>query len=342
MEERIMNRNVIIALLFLGLAVFAEPIRIVTTTTDLASIAKAVAGNLAEVESIAGGREDPHDLTARPSFITRASKADLWIRIGMELEIGWEPAILRDARNLRIQVGAPGHLDCSENILPLDVPTGHFSRADGDVHPLGNPHYWLDPLNGRIIAKSIATRLCRLYPEHKSHFEANLKAFEERLDTRMFGKNLVAKVSGAKLWWLCENGQLDDYLSKNNLEADSDSWFAAFRAYKGAWIATYHRSWTYLLKRFRLELAGEIEPKPGVPPSARHLTAIGRSFKDKGVKAILQEPFYNAKASQRVAQTCGAKVVIRANCTNGADGIDDYISMLDSVLSGLRSALEEK
>ena len=337
-----MNKNIVIALFVMVMAVFAEPIRIVTTTTDLASIAKAVAGNLAEVESIAGGREDPHDLTARPSFITRASKADLWIRIGMELEIGWEPAILRDARNKRIQIGAPGHLDCAQGILPLDVPTGHFSRADGDVHPLGNPHYWLDPLNGRIIAKSIAMRLGMLYPEHKTEFENNLKTFEERLDTRMFGKSLVAKVSGARLWWLCENGQLEDFLSKNKLMADSDSWFGAFRLHKGARVATYHRSWTYLLKRFQLELAGEIEPKPGVPPSARHLAAISRSFKDKGVKAILQEPFYSTKASQRVAQACGAKVVVRANCTNGADGVGDYVSMLESVLEGLRSALEEQ
>ena len=337
-----MKRNIFFTLLAIALTAFAEPIRIVTTTTDLASIAKAIAGDLAQVDSIAGGREDPHDLTARPSFITRASKADLWIRIGLELEIGWEPAILRDARNRRIQIGAPGHLDCSEGILPLDVPTGHVSRADGDVHPLGNPHYWLDPLNGRIIAMSIATRLCRLYPEHKADFEANLKAFEERLDKRMFGATLVSKVSGAKLWWLCEKGQLDEFLAQNQLAADEGSWYAAFLPHRAKWIATYHRSWTYLLKRFRLELAGEIEPKPGVPPSARHLAAIGRDFKAKGVRAILQEPFYNTKASMRVAEACGAKVVIRANCTNGADGIDDYISMLDSVLTGLADALEAK
>ncbi len=335
-----MMRINIIVLLLLGVVAVAEPIRIVTTTTDLASIAKSVAGDLATVESIAGGREDPHDLTARPSFITRASKADLWICVGLELEIGWEAAVLRDSRNKRIQVGSSGHLDCSEGILPLDVPTGHFSRADGDVHPLGNPHYWLDPLNGRIMAKSIATRLAQLYPEHKAAFEANLKAFEERLDTKMFGKSLVGKVSGAKLWWLSENGQLEEYLSQNHLAADEGSWLAMLFPYKGAWVATYHRSWTYLLKRFRLELAGEIEPKPGVPPSARHLTTIGRSFKDKSVKVILQEPFYNAKAAQRVAQACGAKVVVRANCTGGADGIDDYVAMLDSVLTGLKDALE--
>lgn len=339
-----MNKKtyIIVIQLVLGLAVFGSPINIITTTTDLASIASDIAGDLAVVESIASGHEDPHYLTARPSFITKASKADLWIRVGLELEVGWEPAVLRDSRNRGIQVGNPRHLDVSENIAPLDVPTGQFSRADGDIHPWGNPHYWVDPLNGRIIAKSIADRLIKLYPEHKDKIQGNLKAFEQKLDTKMFGTKLLSKVSAARLWWLSENGQLDDYLAKNNLTPDPDSWYAWMMPYKNAKIATYHRSWIYLLKRFNLKIAGEIEPKPGVPPSARHLTKISRNFKENNVKVILQEPFYNTKAAKKVSQACGATVVVKANCTNGADGIDDYITMLDSVLAGLRDALARK
>lgn len=337
-----MRQSFFLTLLFAVLAAFGAPVSIVTTTTDLASIAKAVAGDFACVESISSGREDPHDLTARPSFITKASKADLWIRVGLELEIGWEPAVLRDSRNRRIQVGAPGHLDVSEGIRKLDVPAGHVSRADGDVHPSGNPHYWLDPLNGRIIAKSIATRLEELYPEEKDRFEANLKAFEKQLDTKMFGAELLKKVSGAKLWWLCETDKLDEFLAQNNLAADTGSWYAGLGPCRHAKLATYHRSWIYLLQRFQLELAGEIEPKPGIPPSARHLATIGRDFKKEGVKVILQEPFYNTKAAEKLAQTCGATIVVRANCTGGADGVDDYITMLDSVLTGLRDAFGRK
>ena len=168
--------------------------------------------------------------------------------------------------------------------------------------------------------------------------QSNLKSFEQKLDARMFGVKLLSEVSGARLWWLCENGQLDDYLAQNNLKTDSDSWYSWLHPYKNAKIATYHRSWIYLLRRFKLNLAGEIEPKPGVPPSAKHLTTLSRNFKENGVQVILQEPFYNVKAAQRISNECGATIVIRANCTKGAEGINDYIAMLENVLSGLRDA----
>ena len=324
------------------LALLSAPISIITTTTDLVSIASSIAGDFAVVESIAGGHEDPHDLTSRPSFITKASKADLWIRVGLELEIGWEPAVLRESRNKAIQIGTSGHLDASEKIAPLEIPSGPVSRADGDIHPSGNPHYWLDPLNGRMIAKSIADRLSELYPERKDAFQRNLKKFEQKLDARMFGAELLTKVSGAKLWWLCENGQLDDYLAQNSLKTDSDSWYSWLHPYKNAKIATYHRSWIYLLRRFNLSLAGEIEPKPGVPPSARHLAALSRNFKENGVRVILQEPFYNVKAAQKISKECGATIIVRANCTKGTEEVSDYIAMLEGVLSGLRDAFGGK
>ena len=331
----------IVASLFAAMALLAAPISIMTTTTDIASIAKAVAGDFATVESIASGHEDPHDLTVRPSFVTKASKADLWIRVGLELEIGWEPPILRDSHNRRIQVGAPGHLDASAKIMPLDVPQGHFSRADGDIHALGNPHYWLDPLNGRIIAKEIATRLQELYPESRELFGKNLAEFEKSLDGRMFGENLLANVGGAKLWWLCETGKLDEFLSQNKLAADKGSWYAAMLPFRHAKIATYHRSWIYLFNRFALDLAATIEPKPGIPPSAKHIAKISKEFQRDGVKLILQEPFYSDKAALRVSKACGAKVLVRANCTGGAEGVDDYLTMLDKVIAGIADSLSE-
>jgi zinc/manganese transport system substrate-binding protein len=148
----------------------AEHIRIVATTTDLADIARAVAGDAAEVSSITTGREDPHALTAKPSFIVRARDADVWIRVGMELEVGWEPVILRDARNVRIREGAPGHIDASAHVVRLEVPAQRVTRDQGDIHPEGNPHYWLDPLNGRIAAATVSERLGALYPERKAAF----------------------------------------------------------------------------------------------------------------------------------------------------------------------------
>ncbi len=328
----------IIASLMLCIALSAAPVSIITTTTDLASIAKSIAGGFATVESIASGHEDPHDLSVRPSFITKAAQADLWIRVGLELEIGWEPPVLRDSHNRRIQIGAPGHLDVSAGIRRLDVPEGNVSRADGDIHPSGNPHYWLDPLNGRMIAKAIETRLSQLFPDSQSLFQSNLRKFESALDGKMFGEVLVAKVGGAKLWWLCETGKLDEYLQQNNLAADKGSWLASMIPFRHAKIATYHRSWIYLMDRFALDLAATIEPKPGIPPSAKHIAKITKEFQKDGVKVILQEPFYSDKAAQRIAKACGAKIVIRANCTNGAEGVNDYITMLDKVVGGIAEA----
>jgi len=169
----------------------AAGIKIVTTTTDLADITRTVAGDLAEVSSITTGREDPHTLTAKPGFIVRARDADVWIRVGMELEIGWEPVILRDARNTRIHVGMPRHIDASDHVIRLEVPTQRVTRDQGDIHPEGNPHYWLDPLNGRLVAATVAERLSALYPEQKSAFEENLRRFERDLDVRMFGAALA-------------------------------------------------------------------------------------------------------------------------------------------------------
>jgi ABC-type Zn uptake system ZnuABC Zn-binding protein ZnuA len=320
----------------------ADPLRIVTTTSDLASIAGAITGGGAEVSSIANGKQDPHFLQAKPSYIMKARSADLWIRVGMELEIGWETPILDGARNPRIREGADGHLDVSEKVLRLEVPTRPITRAMGDVHPAGNPHYWLDPLNGRLIAESVAERLAQLAPGRREAFQRNLTTFTRELDTRMFGVALVNSVGGDQLWALLLNGQLDEWLRSQGLSEKLGGWHGALRPYRGSPILIYHRSWTYLANRFGLEIAGELEPKPGVPPSAGHLAAMVELVRGKGVKLILLEPFYNRKAADFVAARTGAAVVIAANSTGGSAQAADYLSMLDGVISQLQQVLQEE
>ncbi len=337
-----MKNIIFLCLLLAASCIHAAPIRILTTTTDLKSITQMLTGDLAEVTSLTTGKEDPHDLTSRPSFVVKARQADMWIRIGLELEIGWESAVLRDSRNRRIQVGAPGHLDVSQGIEPLDVPTSNTGREAGDVHPHGNPHYWLDPLNGRIIAHNIATRLMTLFPEHKETFAANLRSFEQELDERMFGKDLIAKAgSGEKLWLMSTRGELDKFLQDNQIKADNGSWYGKLAPYRGAPIATYHRSWLYFIRRFNLQLAGEIEPKPGIPPSGKHLLSLVDTFKEKGVRVILQEPFYSLKAAQLLSSRMGARIVVCPNCVNGGDGCDDYFKVMDNLVSKLSDALSK-
>ncbi len=317
----------------------AGGIKIVTTTTDLADITRAVAGDLAEVSSITTGREDPHTLTAKPGFIVRARDADVWIRIGMELEIGWEPVILRDARNTRIHVGMPRHIDASDHVIRLEVPTQRVTRDQGDIHPEGNPHYWLDPLNGRLIAATISERLCALYPEHKAKLEENLHRFEHDLDTRMFGEALVDTLGGENLWKAASEKRLESLLAEKGAADKAGGWYGAMRPHQGKTVVTYHRSWPYLTERFGLRGDLQLEPKPGIPPSAKHLASLVSDAEARKVRVILQEPFYTLKAAEFVAARTGAKVVVVPTMTGGSAETTGYLDMLDNVIRKVSAEL---
>ena len=320
------------ATLCLGAEAMAGRLKIVTTTSDLAAIAKAVAGDKAEVHGICTGKEDPHMLQAKPSVILQARDADLWIRVGLELEIGWEPPILDGSRNNRIRVGARGHLDASENALILDVPQTTITRAMGDVHPMGNPHYWLDPLNGRRIAGAMAERLAQLRPEDAATFRANAAAFQKALDERMFGVELVKAVGTDVLWAKTQDGTLAALLEEPGNKGKAGGWAAALLPLRGQNIVTYHRSWVYFANRFGLVVLGELEPKPGVPPTAAHLVELAVSAKAEGVKIILQEPFYSAKAANQLAGKIGARVVVVANSVGGQPEASDYLALMDLIM----------
>ncbi len=291
-------KTAFILLLALALTASAERLKIVTTTSDLAAIAQAVAGDRAEVRSISTGKEDPHMLQAKPSVILLARDADLWIRIGLDLEIGWEPPILDGSRNTRIRIGTPGHLDASGDVLVLDRAQCCVTRAMGDVHALGNPHYWLDPLNGGKIAGTIATRLAELRPDDADYFRERAAAFQRALDERMAG-----------------------------------TWKAAMEPLRGQKIVTYHKSWIYFANRFDLEVVAELEPKPGVPPTAAHLETVAEIARNAEAKIILQEPFYSTKAAERVAEQVGARVVVVANSVGGQPEATDYLALMDLIVN---------
>jgi ABC-type Zn uptake system ZnuABC Zn-binding protein ZnuA len=313
----------------------ADKLRIVTTTADLAAIARSVAGDAADVRSVCTGREDPHFIAAKPGFIVQARDADLWIRIGLELEIGWERPILEGSRNTKIRVGAKGHLDASEGLLLLDVPQTQVTRAMGDVHPMGNPHYWLDPLNARRIAGTIAARLAQLAPGHAAAFARNAAAFQQALDERMFGAELVKAVGAEALWAKTQDGTMGTWLSDAANAARAGGWTKAMQPLRGQKIITYHRSWLYLANRFGMSVSGELEPKPGVPPTAAHLTELAENAKSDGVKIILQEPFYSTKAANQLAERSGAHVVVVANSVGGQPEAGDYLTLLDLIVGKL-------
>jgi zinc/manganese transport system substrate-binding protein len=315
-----------------------DKLDIVTTITPLKSIAESVGGDFVSVTSIGRGDEDPHFIAAKPSFMMKARKADLFIRVGLELEIGYERLILQGSRNPRIQLGMSGHLDASEEITRLEVPVRRIYRSMGDVHPLGNPHYWLDPYNGRIIAKTICSRLKQLDPAHSVDYDRNLSSFLLKLDSAMFGPKLTEQVGGEKLWELLLNHQLDGFIREKSLSLGG--WLAKIKPFEGSAIVTYHRSWPYFANRFNLDIVAELEPKPGIPPTPSHTLQVIQTIEADKVKVILTEPFYEHQSARTVADKTGAKVLIVPNAPD--EQVKDYIAILDNIVTKLTDALSQE
>ena len=283
----------------------ASPPKVVTTTEDLASLVREVGGDKITVDSMARGYQDPHFVEPKPSFIIKLHNADLLIVIGRELEIGWLPPLLTQSRNAKIQPGSPGYLDASAGVRILEMPTGQITRAMGDVHPSGNPHYWLDPDNGRIIAKSIAAALSRIAPADRAYFEQRYADFDRRL-------------------------------------ADAQKrWATAMAPYQGTKVVTYHRSWPNFTERFGLDVIGYVEPKPGIPPSPSHTIELIAEMKRQQVKVILVEPYFDLKTPESIARGVGGKVLVLTPSAGGVKEAPTYIALFDYNINLLTSTFKQ-
>ena len=277
-------------------------LNVVTSTEDLASIARAVGGDRVTVESIARGYQDPHFVEAKPSFILKLQKADLLIVVGRELEIGWLPPLIQQSRNARVQVGGSGYLDASTHVRILELPTGQITRAMGDVHPQGNPHYWLDPENGKIIAKDVADKFSQMRPNDRAYFQQQLGAF-------------TSKVTQGE-----------------------QRWAAAIAPYKGTKVVTYHRSFPNFAERFGLEVVGYVEPKPGIPPTPQHTLEVISAIKQQNVKVVLVEPYFDLKTPNSIGRATGAQVLVMPPSVGGVKEATDYVALFDYDINLLVSA----
>lgn len=278
---------------------------VMATTQDLASLAMEVGGDRVAVDAIAKGYQDPHFVEAKPSFILKLQRADMLIVVGRELEIGWLPPLIQQSRNANVQVGANGYLDASAGVRVLELPTGQITRAMGDVHPFGNPHYWLDPENGRIIAKSIADKFSSLRPADRSYFEQRLADFNARLT-----------------------------------EAEK-RWIAAVAPYKGIKIVTYHRSFPNFADRFGLDIVGYVEPKPGIPPSPGHTLDLMEEMKRLNVKIVLVETYFDTKTPNAIGRGTGATVVVMPSSVGGVKEATDYLKLFDYDIALLVTAIKQ-
>jgi zinc/manganese transport system substrate-binding protein len=280
-------------------------LNIVTTTEDLGSLAREVGGDRVSVTALARGYQDPHFVDPKPSFILAVSRADMLIVVGRELEIGWLPPLLTSSRNSKIQTGGNGYLDASLNVKILEIPTGQITRAMGDVHPLGNPHYWLEPGNGRRIAQAIRDKLSQLSPTNASYFAQRYSDFDSRL------------------------------------AAGEKRWDAIMAPYKGTKIVTFHRSWPNFMERWGLDVIGYVEPKPGIPPTPQHTIEVIDGMKSQGAKLIIVEPYFDLKTPQAIANQVGGKVLVLAPSVGGAKEATDYIQLFEYDVNQLAVALKQ-
>jgi zinc/manganese transport system substrate-binding protein len=279
-------------------------IKVVTTTQDLAALTAEIGGEKVTAEALARGYQDPHFVEAKPSFVIKLHGADLLVLVGRELENAWLPALITQSRNAKIQPGSAGYLDASLSARILDVPTGQITRAMGDVHPQGNPHYWLDPGNGRRIAQAIQKKLTDMSPGDAAYFQQRYADFDRRL-----------------------------------AEAEA-RWRAALAPYKGTKVVTYHRSWSNFAEAFGLDVVGYVEPKPGIPPSPSHTLTLMHEMKRQGIKLILVEPYFDLKTPNAIARDTGAQVLVLPPSVGGVKEATDYLKLFDYDVNLLVSALK--
>lgn len=295
---------ILLILLSISQAFSADKIKIVTTLTDLQSIADLIGGDKVETFAIAKGYQNPHFVDPKPSYILKLAKADLFITVGLDLEVGWVPPLIRSARNSKILNGAEGYIDASKGIELLQVPQG-VDRSEGDIHIYGNPHYWLDPLNGKTIAKNIYSFLVKLSPENADYFNGRLESFNKEIDSR--------------------------YANWQNL----------MKPDKGTKVIAYHNEWPYFEKSFGLKIVDFLEPKPGIPPTPSQLAKIISIIKKQDIKVIINSPYFQAESADLVARETGGVVVTLATSVAAYPAIKTYYDLFDYNLEQLLKALKK-
>jgi zinc/manganese transport system substrate-binding protein len=285
-----------------GLSAHAK-LNVVATLPDFGSLAREIGGDKVEVVTLAKATEDAHFVDARPSFVVSMRNADVLIDGGAELELGWLPPLLQNARNPKIEIGKPGRVVASQGVRLMNVPT-NVTRAAGDVHALGNPHFMTDPIIAKAVAQHIAQSFSALDAANAAFYEANYKKFEATVNAKL------------------------------------QEWGAALLPFKGQNVVAYHDSWVYFAHRFGVNIDIFLEPKPGIPPSPSHLTEVIARMKAQKIKVILVEPFHDRRIAEKVASATGAKVVDFAQFPGGLPGTESYVKLIDTLVSRLAAALK--
>lgn len=340
-------------LLIWSLPLYAkEKLLVVTTLPDLKSIAEEVGGDKVEVVSLAKGYQDPHYVSPTLKLMSIVNRADLYIEIGLELEL-WSERVIDGARNPGIRVGQKGHVYASQGVHLKEVPKV-LSRAEGDLHPYGNPHIWVDPLNAKIMAQNILEGLKRISPGDGPYFEKRKKALDRKITEAMYAKKLVSLFGPTLLDRMQEKGRLFSFLEKKKLSPSLQKrlgveklidllggWMGTARKFRGKKIVFFHQSWIYFADRFGLEITAYVEGKPGISPSQAHRASVEKKIKEENIKVIAITNYYDDTIPKILASNTGARVVVVPSMTGGIKGTDDYISFMNHLVNSIAKAYEE-
>lgn len=283
---------IVLDILFFNYLYAESKINVVTATSDLADIVKNIGGEKVNVVSLSRGSQDLHSIEPKPSMVMKVKKADMVVRIGMDLDL-WFYSIIEASKNSKVMYAAKGYLDVSDIIEKLEIPEGKVDASMGDIHIYGNPHYWLDPENGVLISKRITEKLMEISPENSNYFENNFKNYTEKLRSKI------------------------------------NEWEKKFQPYRGTRIVTYHNSWPYFARRFNLKISGHIEPKPGIPPTPSYIISLIAKIKSENVRVIVVEPYFDLKTAEKIAGKTGIKTVVLASSVGGIEGTETYIDLFE-------------
>jgi ABC-type Zn uptake system ZnuABC Zn-binding protein ZnuA len=320
----------------------SEKLNVCCTVRSLASIAEEIGGDQCVVTSFAKGSENPHYIDARPSMVKTLSSADVFVQQGLELEVGWAPVILQQARNSKVLPGAPGFVDAAAVIAPIERPTGPVDRSMGDVHPAGNPHFMTDPWNGILVARLLRDKFSELRPAAKDGFAARCAAFEKKICTKLVGDKLADQYPTetiGKLAELNETGKLKGFLEKQGKLADLGGWLGMMLPYSGTKVISDHNLWIYFARRFGLEMAGYLEPKPGITPTTSHLGELVKLIPEQHVKIVFASPGFDPKSGEFVANKTGIKFLVLAHEVGAVDEAGSYVDMIDYDVKQIVAAL---
>ena len=323
----------------------AAPVKVVTSLTTYAAIAREIVGDRGTVNSIATGDENPHYVQPKPSFVPLLANADVFVTTGLDLEL-WVPALLDKAGNPKVTEGGPGYVAAYTGIPLLDVPAS-FSRTQGDIHVFGNPHVWTEPLNSVQIARNILTGLKRVSPENAEYFTAREKDFEDRVYRALYGEELVTILGGQTLADLDRQGKLFDFLNQRRYRGAPlvdrlGGWLKQSLVFRGKEMACYHKEWDYFSREFGIPCVDYIEPKPGIPPTPKHVREVIELMRQRQVRVLMSTGYFDRNQIRQVAERTGAKAVVVPSNTGGSAGVNTYFDLVNLWVSQLAEAFGAK